>query len=714
MPGLVAAVVVLYDRVERRIRALAEPVGEIVRLTQPIDVERFMPAQPLRARPLVAMTLGNYVHGQRLALLQRACDRAGLELRHVGAHGDGQRPANLVLSDADIVFGKARVILEAMACGRAAYVFDHHGGDGWVTGANYAQLSADNFGGQSLPDALDEDRIVADLAAYDPGMGIVNRDLVVAHHAATNHAAALAEVLARVAVQPRPAAGDVPLREIGRLLRLYHRADVQAFAARVETEAFAERARGWERRAQELERHAQELNAARIEAHVHADARAAQVVELQAELAEARAAAATQAAAAAEAESAASTRAAEAARLLGEVTGTRRWRALQTLLAPADRLRRAVSRGPNAGAPQKHSAPLPPAPPRADAPPPAPPRAEETLAPAPPRALAPPPPAPFVVGVARSGTTLLRLQLDSHPALAIGPETGWGIVASQPGLAGAAPPDLLAALVAMDTWPDLGLDPADALRALEQAQPWSLGNGLRALYATLAVRDGKPRWGDKTPVHSAFMPGLAAALPEARFIHVIRDGRDVAASVRDLPFAPGDGSIEAIAQRLARPDRRGTRGRGRPRALPRGPLRAARHGARGGAARAVRLPRARVRRSDAARARARRGHARAAARAPARRRDRDDARRAQRSPRPPSSAARPGPGGALARSAHRRRGRALSGHRRRAARRARLRAGRSPDRATSGVGPCRSSPPISLPTSGSARTCSSATASRSA
>ena len=100
----------------------------------------------------------------------------------------------------------------------------------------------------------------------------------------------------------------------------------------------------------------------------------------------------------------------------------------------------------------------------------------------------------------------------------------------------------------MDTWPDLGLDPADALRALEQAQPWSLGNGLRALYSTLAARDGKPRWGDKTPVHAAFMPALAAALPEARFIHVIRDGRDVAASVRDLPFAPGDGSIEAIAQ----------------------------------------------------------------------------------------------------------------------------------------------------------------------
>lgn len=133
LPDLVAAIVVLYDRVERRIRALAEPAADIVRLSQPVDVERFKPARPLPARPLVAMALGNYVHGQRLDLLRRACERAGVELRHVGWHGEGERPAEHALNDADVVFGKARVIVEAMACGRAAYVFDHNGGDGWVT-----------------------------------------------------------------------------------------------------------------------------------------------------------------------------------------------------------------------------------------------------------------------------------------------------------------------------------------------------------------------------------------------------------------------------------------------------------------------------------------------------------------------------------------------------------------------------------------------------
>jgi hypothetical protein len=249
---VVAAVVVLYDRVERRVRALSEPIAQIARLTQPIDVERFKPTQPLRTPPRVAMALGNYVHGQRLALLRRACDRAGVELRHIGAHGEGERPADLVLNDADIVFGKARVILEAMACGRAAYVFDHNGGDGWVTPDTYERLAADNFGGQSLAATIDEDTIVADLARYDAGMSVVNRDLVVANHSATKHAAALAALLGRVARAPRSAQVDAPLRELARLVRLYHRADMQAFVLRAEVEALASRTERAEQRAAEL------------------------------------------------------------------------------------------------------------------------------------------------------------------------------------------------------------------------------------------------------------------------------------------------------------------------------------------------------------------------------------------------------------------------------------------------------------------------------
>jgi hypothetical protein len=297
LPELTAVVVALYDRVERRIRALALDL-DVVRLTQPVDVERFKPMSPLRERPRVALAFGNYVHGDRLALLRRACRRAGLELRHVGRHattpparsthrdpGDsvgsatvrrlafrlagrlgGERLALLcrtceraglelrrlgldvgdpphypayLLNEADIVFGKARVIHEAMACGRAAYVFDHNGAEGWVTPTRYATLVADNFGGQSSPSAIDEDRLVADLGRYDPGMGTANRDLAVAHHGATKHAAALVEVLRRAVPRTSPCPG--PLEELARTIRLLHRAEARAFASAAEIGRLASR-----------------------------------------------------------------------------------------------------------------------------------------------------------------------------------------------------------------------------------------------------------------------------------------------------------------------------------------------------------------------------------------------------------------------------------------------------------------------------------------
>src|SRR5262249_10174349 len=109
LPGVVAAVVVLYDRVEERIRAMA-PSYEIVRLSQPVDPERFRPVRPLPERPRVALTVSSYVEHERLAMLTRACAGVGVELHHVVAHSDrGVVPAERVLDDADIVFGKARV-----------------------------------------------------------------------------------------------------------------------------------------------------------------------------------------------------------------------------------------------------------------------------------------------------------------------------------------------------------------------------------------------------------------------------------------------------------------------------------------------------------------------------------------------------------------------------------------------------------------------------
>lgn len=159
------------------------------------------------------------------------------------------------------------------------------------------------------------------------------------------------------------------------------------------------------------------------------------------------------------------------------------------------------------------------------------------------------PPAPFIVGVARSGTTLLRLMLDAHPEVAIPPETHFLHqaleleAASEDGLR----EGFAAVVTGSFTWGDFGLDPAAFRRALAAVRPFTLGAGVRCFYRAYAARHGKARWGDKTPTYTTLVTALLRHLPEARVLHLLRDGRAVAASRRPMAFGPGP-SVRAQAR----------------------------------------------------------------------------------------------------------------------------------------------------------------------
>jgi len=144
------------------------------------------------------------------------------------------------------------------------------------------------------------------------------------------------------------------------------------------------------------------------------------------------------------------------------------------------------------------------------------------------------PPAPFVVGMNRSGTTLLRMMLDAHPELAIPPETHFvPDVIKACRRSGATPEAALAAMKSHREWGDFGFSDEEMLERLRARERFDAGEALRAFYEAYAERERKPRWGEKTPRYVGRMPHIESALPEARFIHVIRDGRDVALSVLD-------------------------------------------------------------------------------------------------------------------------------------------------------------------------------------
>jgi hypothetical protein len=116
----------------------------------------------------------------------------------------------------------------------------------------------------------------------------------------------------------------------------------------------------------------------------------------------------------------------------------------------------------------------------------------------------------FVVGAPRSGTTLLRLVLDSHPNIACGPETHF-----------------LAAMddVAKKHWKNLeryGFE-----RSYWDAKCRSFFATFKAEHAALK---GKRRWADKTPEYAERLPFVTTLFPDAQLIHIIRDVRLVTAS----------------------------------------------------------------------------------------------------------------------------------------------------------------------------------------
>ncbi len=170
---------------------------------------------------------------------------------------------------------------------------------------------------------------------------------------------------------------------------------------------------------------------------------------------------------------------------------------------------------------------------------------------------------PFVLGEARSGTTLLRVMLDAHPQLSIPPESYF--------VSGLYPyraryerhgsldlPRLSRDLAGLRKFRDWDL-PADALAAAF-ASPMPGGSypdAIRLLYGTYAAAHGKPRYGDKSPGYVTRMKLLTRLFPEARFVHIVRDVRSVALSLAEVP---GDWATRSVPEGAARWRHRVSRG----------------------------------------------------------------------------------------------------------------------------------------------------------
>jgi LPS sulfotransferase NodH len=140
----------------------------------------------------------------------------------------------------------------------------------------------------------------------------------------------------------------------------------------------------------------------------------------------------------------------------------------------------------------------------------------------------------FVVGSPRSGTTLLYHMLlsagrfaiyraETHVFNTLAPR--FGDLKEERNRRAMA-----ACYVRSDMFAVSGLDATSFQEAVD-ARCRNPGDFLRILMELIATKQGAERWAETTPVHLLHMLQIKAVIPEALFIHVIRDGRDVSVSM---------------------------------------------------------------------------------------------------------------------------------------------------------------------------------------
>ena len=142
----------------------------------------------------------------------------------------------------------------------------------------------------------------------------------------------------------------------------------------------------------------------------------------------------------------------------------------------------------------------------------------------------------FALGCPRSGTTLLRRLLNAHGQLAVPKaETHWipKFFAKGRGLTpdGQVQAAFIDVLLDYDRFRKFGIGRSELEGIIGGREAMPYAEFVAGLFDLYGARRGKRLVGDKTPGYVRFMPVLHELFPQARFIHLVRDGRDVALSM---------------------------------------------------------------------------------------------------------------------------------------------------------------------------------------
>lgn len=157
----------------------------------------------------------------------------------------------------------------------------------------------------------------------------------------------------------------------------------------------------------------------------------------------------------------------------------------------------------------------------------------------------------FIVGVPRSGTTLMSTILAAHPAIAMSPQTQflpiWRKKYAHLDLSKSDNFHLFwQAFQQGENFSQIGIDSQKTLSQILAIGTPSFKNIYTSVLQEYALKEQKPRWGEKTPNSYRYVKVLLKWYPEARIIWMVRDPRAVAASLLEVPWASNQVDIHAI------------------------------------------------------------------------------------------------------------------------------------------------------------------------
>lgn len=141
----------------------------------------------------------------------------------------------------------------------------------------------------------------------------------------------------------------------------------------------------------------------------------------------------------------------------------------------------------------------------------------------------------FIVGSDRSGSTMLRLMLNEHSRLCVPPET-WFLTDLMNALPLTGPltteqvTQARKIIAAHWRWKEWNIADSRLKTRLHSLKSPTLGDLIDCVFRLKA--GDKPRWGDKTPGYLTEIDRLHKVFPSAKFVHIVRDGRDVCLSLR--------------------------------------------------------------------------------------------------------------------------------------------------------------------------------------